>query len=289
MIFGLSRTVALSASIAALVAAPASAQMQLPGAFAPAPVGSVATPAAGPSTVKKAAKPVASAPKIFPDEGVTGRQLMLNGRSGSIEFRRNGKDLEVASLKLAGDLMSKGGEACEVSLSGSAIALSPAGRPQGVTRYRLELPACPFSVDILDGAVLAITDGKICEFRAADCRVDPAGLWGQPASEIGPQRAKDIEASRRAAEQTLRGNFKAWLATVSGDRKMVSRIAHEQAAFSSRREELCRTYARESQHGYCALVATTARSTAVAAHVLPPLDPALEEEPAPARKTGKKR
>ncbi len=31
--------------------------------------------------------------------------------------------------------------------------------------------------------------------------------------------------------------------------RTLSRIAHEQAAFSSRREELCRNYQRETEHG----------------------------------------
>jgi len=113
-------------------------------------------------------------------------------------------------------------------------------------------------------------------------------LWGQPASEIGPQRTKDIEEERRRAEQTMRANFKAWVTSAGKDHKLVSRIAKEQAAFSSKREELCRTYAREAQHGYCALVATEARSSAIAAHVLQPDDPADQDE-APAPRKPRKR
>ena len=36
------------------------------------------------------------------------------------------------------------------------------------------------------------------------------------------------------------------------DRNTIRSLAHEQAAFSSEREEMCRDYAREDQHGFCA-------------------------------------
>lgn len=266
----------------AMVADMAHAQLQLPGAFTPAPAGSVAPPPPGGPQKKAVHKPPA-APRVPPDEAVLGRTLTLNGRLGVMEFSRNGKDLQVSRLKLAGDQISRVGERCEVDLSSSPIALAPADKPNGVTRYNLDLPACPFSIDILDGAVLAVREGGACELKAADCRVDPAGLWGQPASEIGPKRAKEIEQERRRAEQGVRDQFKEWLRVAGKDRAMVTRIAHEQAAFSSRREELCRNYARESEHGYCALVATHARMSAIAAHVLPPEPPPEERPPAKAR------
>jgi len=257
----------------------ASAQMQLPGAYNPAPD---ATPGAldgGIAKPKKAGPP--PPPKVPGDEGVAGRALMLNGKAGVIEFRRDGKDLRVARLKLAGDQIGRPTEVCEVDVAGP-IGLTPAGKPDGATRYRLDLPACGFSVDILEGAVLARNDGAQCEFKAAGCRVDPAGLWGQPANEIGPQRTKEIESQRRQAEQEMRAAYKAWIVSAGTDRALVSRVAGTQAAFSSRREELCRTYARESQHGYCDLVATHARTLAIGARVLPPVQEPIDAD---ARKT----
>ena len=77
----------------------------------------------------------------------------------------------------------------------------------------------------------------------------------------------------------MRDQFREWIRSAGHDRAIVSRIAHEQAAFSSRREELCRSYQRETEHGYCALVFTGARSSAIAAHILPPAPPP-EERPA---------
>lgn len=253
------------------------AQLQLPGAFAPAPAGTVVGPAETKKRPKGDGHAAAPAVRVPGDEAALGRTLALNGRAGALEFRKDGKDLVVAKLKLAGDQISKPGGACEVDVGGP-LALKSQGRPAGANRYAVELPACPFSVDILNGAALAVREGQACEFTAADCRVDPAGMWGQPASEIGPQRSKEIERERYRAEQGLRAQFRAWIASAGKDSALVSRIAREQAAFSSKREELCRTYARETQHGYCALMATEARSLAVAAHILPP-PPAEEETP----------
>ena len=266
----------------------ASAQLQLPGAFNPAPAGTTTAAPAGGVAKPKPKKVAPAAPKVPSDDSVLGRTLMLNGKSGSMEFRREGKDLQIWRLKLAGDMISKPGDACQIDLSSAPIALKPAGRPAGVNRYQLDIPDCAASVDILEGAALARTEGGgACEFKAADCRADPAGLWGQPASEIGPQRSKEIEGQRHRAESDMRAAFKTWIAGAKGDRKLVSRIAREQAAFSSKREELCRSYARESQHGYCDLVATQARTSSIAARVLPPAEPE-EEKPAKARKAGKR-
>jgi len=278
------RIILLAAAM--LLAAPAHAQMQLPGAFNPAPAGSVAPPADGAKPKKAGPKKPPPPPKVPADDAVIGRPLMQNGASGVIEFARAGKDLQVVKLKLAGDLISRVGDRCEVDLSAQPIALVPAEKPAGVTRYRLELPSCPFSVDILNGAVNAVREGGACEFKAADCRVDPAGLWGQPANEIGPKRTKEILSERHRAEQAVREQFKEWIRSAGHDRALVTRIAREQAVFSSRREELCRSYQRETEHGYCALMFTEARSSAIAAHILP-AEPPPEERPA-AKTKGKK-
>lgn len=254
------------------------AQLQLPGAFTPAPAGAVVgAPDASP--LKKTARKAASAPpaRAPDDDAVLGRTLMLNGRAGALEFKREGKALAVARLKLPGEQMSHPGELCEVDVGGP-LGLVASGKPTGAQRYRIAMPACPIALDVLSGAVLMVTDGASCAFTAADCRVDPAGLWGQPASEIGPQRAKEIESERTRAEKALRGQFRAWIKEAGKDSALVSRIAREQAAFSSKREELCRAYARETQHGYCAMVATEARSLSVSARTPPA--PAPDEDAA---------
>lgn len=268
---------------ATLLAAPAPAQMQLPGAFTPAPAGTVAAPAGG-AKPKKIGPRKPPPAKIPSDDTVIGRPLMQNGAFGLIEFARAGTDLQIVKLKLRGDLISRVGDRCEVDLSAQPIALTSADKPAGVTRYNLDLPACPFAVDIFNGAVNVVREGGACEFKAADCRVDPTGLWGQPANEIGPKRAKEIEKERNHAEHAVREQFKDWIRSAGKDRALVSRIAHEQAAFSSRREELCRSYQRETEHGYCALIFTEARSAAIAARILPPAPPEEEQPTAKPRK-----
>ncbi|MFO1117072.1 MAG: hypothetical protein U1E28_15425 [Beijerinckiaceae bacterium] len=272
----------LAVALALIQPTASSAQLQLPGAFNPAPEGTVGAPDGGIPKPKRVGPP--PPPKVPPDEAVIGRVLMLNGKAGLIEFRRDGKEFQVSRLKLPGDQISRPGEPCEVDVA-APIALKSAGKPQGVNRYQLDLPACSFAVDVLDGAVMASRDGGVCEFQAAGCRVDPSGLWGQPANEIGPQRSKEIEGQRRHAEQDMQAAYRAWVASAGHDRVLVSRIARGQASFSSKREELCRTYARESQHGYCNLIATQARSSAIAAHVLPP----VVEEEKPASKKSRRR
>lgn len=272
----------LAVALALILPTASFAQLQLPGAFNPAPEGTVGAPDGGIPKPKRVGPP--PPPKVPPDEAVIGRPLMLNGRSGQIEFRREGKEFQVSRLKLPGDQIARPGEACEVDVS-APIALKAIGKPQGVNRYQLDLPACGFAVDVLDGAVMAVREGGACEFQAAGCRVDPTGLWGQPANEIGPQRSKEIEGQRRHAEQDMLAAYRAWIASAGHDRVLVSRIARGQASFSSKREELCRTYARESQHGYCNLIATQARTSAIAAHVLPP----VVEEEKPAGKKSRRR
>lgn len=196
--FGAGR--ALAAFVAAslpFLAQDANAQLQLPGAFAPAPAGTVAAPPRA-GKPKSAHKAIASPPRVPSDDAVVGRALMLNGRAGVMEFGRAGKDLQISHLKLSGDLISRVGDRCQVDLSSAPIALEPAGKPAGVTRYLLKLPACPFSVDILEGAALAIREGGACEFTAADCRVNPAGLWGSPRARSGRSapRRSSISAAR---------------------------------------------------------------------------------------------
>lgn len=268
----------------ALAAPEARAQLQLPGAFAPAPAGSVAAPPKA-ATRKPAHKP--APPKAPGDERLLGRALMLNGRAGLMEFSRADKELQISKLKLAGDQISRVGERCEVDVASGPIALEAAGKPAGVTRYAVRLPACAFHIDVLDGAVLAGRDGGACDFSAADCRVNPTGLWGEPASEITPKRAKEIEQQRRGTERAMLENYKAWIKTAGKDKALVRRIARQQAGFSSRREELCRSYAREPEHGYCALLATQAWDLSLAARVLPADEP--EAEPPPKAKPARRR
>jgi hypothetical protein len=246
-----------------VVAPPVFAQLQLPGALGqPAPAGTVAPPPEAPK--EKPKPPILRAPS---EDGVVGRTLLRNGTTGMLVIERAGKDLRVQKLALTGDQISKPNEHCRVEVSGTPLSLTSEGRPAGLSRYKLALEICPFSFDLLEGAVLASNGGKTCEFKAADCQVDPAGLWGPRASELGPERVKEFERERAHAENTVRADFRALLAAAGKDKQQTKAVAAEQAGFSSEREEKCRTYAGEDAHGFCALRLTEARAIALGARL----------------------
>ncbi len=255
-------------------AAPACAQMQLPGAVAPTGEGAVVSP--------EAPKPKRAGPpppvKVPSDDGLLGRTLVQNGRAGTIQFSRDGKDLKLSKVIFGGEKISRPSETCTVEQPGMPLALVAGGRPDGVTRYSAAIAACPIAFDVLEGAILVSPLEKSCEFAANDCRVDPAGLWGQPANEIGAARAKEIERARAPAETTMRANFRAWIESADKNRDVVRKVSRYQAGFSSQRAEICDHYARESEHGYCSLVLTQARTTALSARI--PLPDLPEPEPA---------
>ena len=268
-------------ALTACIANPALAQMQLPGAVAPTGEGAVTSPSA--PKPKRAGPP--PPPKVPGEEALLNRTLVQNGRAGALQFEKNGKDLRLSRATLAGEKISRPAETCTVEEPGMPLALTPAAKPNGVTRYVAALPGCPIEFDVLESAVLVSPVARACEFAASDCRVDPAGLWGQPANEIGPARAKEIERARGPAEQTMRNHFRAWVEALGKDNEMVRRVSRYQAGFSSTRAEICDRYAREAEHGYCSLVLTQARSTALAVKVpLPEAPPEPENGPGRAKK-----
>jgi hypothetical protein len=266
--------------MACVLAAGAQAQMQLPGAVTPSGEGTVTAPTA-PKPRRTGPPPP---PKVPSDETLLGRTLEYNGRSGLMQFTRDGKDLRLAHLTLPGTKISNAAEACMVEPPGAPFALAPQGRPHGVTNYSVTAGECTIAFDVLDGAVLVAAGANVCTFPANDCKVDPSGLWGQPASEIGVTRTKEIERQRTPAEQTMRANFRAWIEMAGKDRDLVRGISREQAGFSSSRSEVCDNYAREADHGYCALLLTQARSIALAAHITPAPEPPPEPDQGFARR-----
>lgn len=266
-------------ALALALAGPAAAQMQLPGAVAPTEAGAVASPTPAAKPKPKGPPPP---PKIPSEDTLLNRTIQQNGRAGALQFARDGAELRVSKLTLPGERMSRASEQCAVDAP-TPVALQLNGRPHGLTSYKAAIENCPIEFDVLEGAVLVAARPKACEFPAADCRVDPAGLWGQPASEIGANRAKEIERARNPAEQNARENFRAWIEAVGKDRDLVRRVSREQAGFSSRRAEVCASYAREAEHGYCSLLLTQARGVTLASRTPPP--PEEPGEPQTRRRT----
>ncbi len=248
---------------------PAQAQMQLPGATNGVAKGAAPRAAADGSSASGEApytppKPVPVKPPG--DDTIDAKSLRQNGHRGAMSFALSGTDLTLTKLTLIGDKISKSNETCSVAVAlPKPIVVTPAGHPSGATRYNVPIAACPFVVDVLDGAVLVSRPDSTCSFAAADCLVTPGGLWGPSAAEIPPARIKDLERQRVRIEATMRANFRATLKKAGRDRAAIKMIAGEQAAFSSEREVTCRDYDGESVHGFCSTQIAEARALALVA------------------------
>lgn len=287
------------AAIAALlagVAAPALAQMALPGAVAPTPEGTITSPT--PKPKKKSFGDVAGAngPAIMPkapsEDTIIGKSLRRDGGGSAIELARVGDDLQVAKLTLAGDHLSRSGEECRVDVAGMPLKLAKRDSNAGLRRYQVEFPACAFTFDVLDGAILVTNDGKACEIKQADCRADPEGLWGMGETEFDPKKAAEMLGARARVEKSVRSNFRALYDRYKKEKELRSYIVREQAGFSSWREEVCRSYAKESDFGYCALRLTEARALVLGAQLAAGLklpEGAAVAEPPPAKGKGAKK
>lgn len=242
------------------------AQLMLPGALQLMPPGDSGVPSSDPgSTAPGKPKPVELKPPG--EETILGRDLARDGLTGVIAFQRNSnKLLEITHLTIPGEEISHPGEPCRVDVvAHEPIQTRSSGRPEGVSRYEVDIQACPFSLNVLEEAVLITRAPQTCDFTAADCRVDPTGLWGPLGSSIGPDQEKQFERERGRLESIMRGKFHALLASVGKDKNAIKKIAGEQAGFSSAREVTCRNYAREDVHGFCALRITQARALALQA------------------------
>jgi hypothetical protein len=203
--------------------------------------------------------------KVPAEDNVVGQDLLLNGLNGALKIEKAGAGY-TASMTLPGTKVSQPTEACAVKLNaGKPVALTAEGRSQGVSRFSVSAPECPLKLEVLDGSVLATPLGdKVCTFTAQDCATTPGGLWGPGAAALIPQ-AGEFDTARGVADKAVRDNFKIMTQRARG--QDVRPIVQEQAAFSSDREQACRTYAREGAHGYCHLRYTEARAIALAARL----------------------
>jgi hypothetical protein len=245
--------------------APARAQLLLPGALqaSPPPVDNPAQ-----NAVRAApGKPKPARLKPPAEETILGHELSRDGFAGAIVFQLAAdKAIEITRLSLAGEQISHPGEPCRVDVVADApIQTKFAGHPNGVSRYEVEIAACPFSIDVLDGAVIVTRVPPTCDFRAADCRAAPAGLWGPPGNSFGPSQEKQLERERSHAESIMRTEFRTLLTSAGKDKDAIKKIVGEQAGFSSERDVACHNYLGEDAHGFCALRITQARALALQA------------------------
>jgi hypothetical protein len=298
------RRAAVFACLAALLTGQgpiARAQISLPGAVAPEPEGAVAEgvthPAAKPARKRaragdaeeQAAAGPAIAPKPPTDDAIVGKPLYQDGERSIVEFQRVGGETRLSRLTLTGDRMSRSGDSCRVDVSETPLKLTPREGDSGLRRYRVEVPACPFSFDVLDGAILVSNEGGACEIKAADCRVDPTGLWGE--KDFDEKRGKQMLGTRARVEKTVRADFRELYVKNKKDKPLRKLLVREQAGFSSRREEICRNYVQEADYGYCALRVTEARALTLGTQLAEGIKrpPGLNDDDEAPRKKGRKK
>jgi len=242
-----------------LFSTPAGAQLILPGAVNAPPQKTVKLPGqnAGP------AKPKVIYSRVPGEDAVAGRVLLQNGASGTLEFGKTAEGLSISKLTLAGNMISRPGDSCQVQVVTTAASpLTLVGKPDGVLRYQNTIPACTFTLDILQGAVIVKAEAEICRFQASDCQVRPNGMWGPRGTSISEDQIKADNSARPQAETALRASYRSLMERHS-DRAATKAVAAEQAAFSSAREELCRDYALEDKHGFCDTRFTEAKVASV--------------------------
>jgi hypothetical protein len=240
--------------------------MQLPGAAGSTPVGTpVAPPAAAPGApAAGSARPAAPPPaRVIAEDAVVGQGLTHEGRSGRFVMERMRAGY---GLKFAVDGFQTGNllEPCAVSFGDQAVPLESLGRPEGLARFRLQSSVCPIVFDVLNNALLVIEPQTPCVIEAAQCRISPRGLWAPDARGL-VALARELERERGRAEAQVRDGFRQLSARGSADERRA--VAREQASFSSEREQICRDFAREPNHGFCATKITEARAAALRARL----------------------
>jgi hypothetical protein len=206
---------------------------------------------------------------------------MLNGGTGLLQISGDGDTLQVDKLSLAGEGVSDPSQRCVVNIVGEKpIVATSAGRPDGLARYEVDVPACPFAFDVVAGAVLVPTQITACVFKAADCQTSPSGLWGPDGATLETDAAA-IGKRRTEAENTMARALQA-LEERAKDNSDVANLVRDQTGFTGERADLCRDYVKESAHGFCAASVTEARAAMLEARVA-----ALSESAAKSAKSAK--
>jgi hypothetical protein len=249
----------------ALAVSETRAQLVLPGAAPAEPQGAKVAPAklkhksavASTTEAGSGGKDVEASPAAG-IASLAGRPLILNGKSGLLQLSGDDKSVTVDKLQLVGEGVSDPSQRCVVDIVGeSPIEATNVGRPDGLERYEAKVPACPISFDVLSGAVLVPTQITACVFKAADCQTAPGGLWGPDGASLVGDAAKIVK-ERAEAERTM-SKLLHTIADRAQDNARAADLVRDQSGFAGQRDELCRDYAKESVHGYCALRVTEAR------------------------------
>ncbi|SFG28134.1 hypothetical protein [Methylobacterium gossipiicola] len=197
------------------------------------------------------------------EDNVMGQELLRNGLDGNLKLEKTGGTV-TARLTLPGTKVSSPAESCTVPWNdGAPATLTAEGRPDGLARFDGAGAACPLRFEVVEGGVFvtSLSGSPVCTVAALDCAAAPTGLWGPAAATLIP-RSAEFDTARGTADRAVRENYK--LMTQRAKGQDVRPIVTEQAAFSSDREQTCRTYAREGAHGFCNLRFTEGRALALA-------------------------
>ncbi len=238
------------------------AQLMLPGAAPAAPQGAATAPAkpkpaGAPSQGAGASAKSAKAPAAPSVAGLVGRPLLLNGKSGLLQISGDDKMVTIDKLQLAGEGVSDPSQGCVVDIVGEKpIEATNVGRPDGLERFEADIPACPISFDVLDGAALVPSQITACVFKAADCQTSPGGLWGPDGSSL----AGDTIVKERAQAEKAMAKVLQAIQARAADSPVAANLVRDQTAFAGQRDDACREYVKESLLGYCALRLTEART-----------------------------
>lgn len=234
---------------AALGCGVAQAQMALPGAVELTPADADAKPA----HAKRAHKtsPGKLAPIATPGaELIVARPLLQNGLDGQLLFSGADKTLQIDKFTLPGEVVSDPNQKCRIDIvSETPIEAKSQGAPDGLERYSADIPACPLTFDVLDGAVLVPAQTTACVFQAADCQASPSGLWGPDGATL-EKDAKAIAKARRSADASISRILRFMQ---DRDKASSATLTREQTDFASQRDEVCRGYAAESRHGFAGI------------------------------------
>jgi hypothetical protein len=176
------------------------------------------------------------------------------------------KTATIDKLELAGETVSDPSQHCVVNIVGAKpILATSVGRPDGLMRFQADVPACPIAFDVLDGAVLVPSQITACVFKAADCQTSPGGLWGPDGASLTGDAAKIVK-QRAEAEKAMAKVVRA-IEDRAKDSREAADLVRDQNGFAGQRDEICRDYAKESIHGYCALRVTEARTALLQARL----------------------
>jgi len=254
--------------------APVQAQLALPGAApATAAGGEVSAPKLKKEPRKASSKTGAgktsartaklSAPGF---DSIADKPLMQNGELGLLQISGSGDSVQIDKLKLAGEGVSDPSQHCVVDIIGEApIKATRVDSPDGLERFEVEVPACPFSFDVLSGAILVPSQITACVFKAADCQTSPGGLWGPDGASLQPEA--DAITKRRAQAEKMIGKALQALAERAQGNSDAARLLDDQKAFPGQRDDACHAYQNEQALGFCAANLTEARAAMLEARL----------------------